>query len=550
MISDPRRPVRCAIYTRKSSEEGLEMSFNSLDAQREACQAFIASQRQEGWRALPSLYDDGGFSGGSMERPALKRLLEDVENGQVDTIVVYKVDRLTRSLADFAKIVEALDARSVSFVSVTQQFNTTTSMGRLTLNVLLSFAQFEREVTGERIRDKIAASKRKGMWMGGRAPLGYDVKQRKLVVNQEEARLVNDLYRRYLELGSVSKLKTYLDQQGLKSKKRVSATGKHSGGVSFFPGALYLILQNPIYLGEVRHRNDSYPGEHEAIIPRDLWELVQAKLKNDNQGRRNGVKANCSSLLVGLIQDAAGNRLSPSHTVKNGKRYRYYVSQATAQGSDRQSKAIRLPAYDIERQVSLRLQSFLQSPNEVMKGLALPGDGPELTHQLILAAKKRAEEWSMVSPAVVRDFVKRVVRRVVVGPDKIDLETRRSELRAFFTDNQLGASSRTVLQGQESRADDFIRLAVEARLKRCGGEMRLVVSPDSPKPQEITPILRAVVRAHRWREGVLAGEVFQPGQWPPSDSVSMRNIFAAFWAVPSLPRIFLRPSSTVVTLLT
>jgi DNA invertase Pin-like site-specific DNA recombinase len=483
------------------------MSFNSLDAQREACQAFIASQRQEGWRALPSLYDDGGFSGGSMERPALKRLLEDVENGMVDTIVVYKVDRLTRSLADFAKIVEALDARSVSFVSVTQQFNTTTSMGRLTLNVLLSFAQFEREVTGERIRDKIAASKCKGMWMGGRAPLGYDVKQRKLVVNREEARLVNDLYRRYLELGSVSKLKTYLDQQGLKSKKRVSATGNHSGGVSFFPGALYLILQNPIYLGEVRHRNHSYPGEHEAIIPRHLWELVQAKLKKGNQGRRNGVKANCSSLLVGLIQDAAGNRLSPSHTVKNGKRYRYYVSQATAQGSDRQSKAIRLPAYDIERQVSLRLQSFLQSPNEVMKGLALPGDGPELTHQLILAAKKQAEEWSMVSPAVVRDFVKRVVRRVVVGPDKIDLETSRSELRAFFTHNQLGASTRTVLQGQESRADDFIHLAVEARLKRCGGEMRLVVSPDSPKPQEITPILRAVVRAHRWREGVLAGEV-------------------------------------------
>jgi site-specific DNA recombinase len=283
MSSDPRRPVRCAIYTRKSSEEGLEMSFNSLDAQREACQAYIASQRQEGWRALPILYDDGGYSGGSMERPALKRLLEDVENGQVDTIVVYKVDRLTRSLADFAKIVEALDARGVSFVSVTQQFNTTTSMGRLTLNVLLSFAQFEREVTGERIRDKIAASKRKGMWMGGTVPLGYDVKQGKLVMNQEEARLVNDLYRWYLELGSVSKLKAYLDEQSIKSKKRISAAGKHSGGVSFFPGALYLILQNPIYLGEVRHRNESYPGEHKAIIPKDLWERVQAKLKSDNQ---------------------------------------------------------------------------------------------------------------------------------------------------------------------------------------------------------------------------------------------------------------------------
>jgi site-specific DNA recombinase len=507
MSSNPRLSARCAIYTRKSSEEGLEMSFNSLDAQREACQAFIASQRQEGWKALPTLYDDGGFSGGSMERPGLKRLLEDVENGQVDTIVVYKVDRLTRSLADFAKIVEALDARGVSFVSVTQQFNTTTSMGRLTLNVLLSFAQFEREVTGERIRDKIAASKRKGMWMGGRAPLGYDVKDRKLVANQQEASLVNELYRRYLELGSVSKLKAYLDQQGIKSKKRVSVTGNHSGGASFFPGALYLILQNPIYLGEVRHRNDVYRGEHEAIIQRDLWDGVQAKLRSANQGRRNGIKANCSSLLVGLIQDTAGNRFDPSHTVKNGKRYRYYVWQATAQGSDRQRKVIRLPAYDIERQVSLRLQSFLQSPNDVMKGLALPGDRPELTHHLILAARKQAAEWSTAPPTAVRDFVRRVVRRVVVDGDKIDVETSRSELRASFTDNRVGTSSRTVLQGQEASPDDLIRLSVEALLKRCGGEMRLVVSPDSPRPQEITPLVKAVVRAHRWREGVLTGEV-------------------------------------------
>lgn len=507
MSSDPRRAVRCAIYTRKSSEEGLEMSFNSLDAQREACQSFIASQRQEGWTALPTLYDDGGYSGGSMERPALKRLLEDIEDGRVDTIVVYKVDRLTRSLADFAKIVEALDARGVSFVSVTQQFNTTTSMGRLTLNVLLSFAQFEREVTGERIRDKIAASKRKGMWMGGRAPLGYDVKQRKLVVNQEEARLVNDLYRWYLELGSVSKLKAYLDEQSIKSKKRTSAAGKYSGGVSFFPGALYLILQNPIYLGEVRHRNESYPGEHQAIIPKDLWEQVQAKLRSNNQGRRNGIKANCSSMLVGLLQGAAGKRFSPSHTVKNGKRYRYYVLQSGAKDSDGQSKAIRLPAYDLERQVLLRLRSFLQSTNEVMKGLPVLGDHPELTQRLVTAAKKQAEEWPAASPSAVWDFVRKVVRRVVVNADKIDVEMSRSELRGFITDNQIDASYRAALQGQEASSDDIIRLTVEARLKRFGGEMRLVVSPDSSSSQEITPILRAVVRAHKWREDVLAGEV-------------------------------------------
>jgi hypothetical protein len=222
-------------------------------------------------------------------------------------------------------------------------------MGRLTLNILLSFAQFEREVAGERIRDKIAASKRKGMWMGGTIPLGYDVKQRKLVVNEEEAKLVNNIYRWYLELGSVSKLKTYLDQHGVKSKKRVSSAGCQSGGVSFLRGALYLILQNPAYRGEVRHQNQSYPGEHEAIIPRDLWEQVKAQLRSDNGGRRNEVRANCSSMLLGLLQDDEGNRFSPSHTVKNGKRYRYYVWQATATDSNRQSKAIRLPAYDVER---------------------------------------------------------------------------------------------------------------------------------------------------------------------------------------------------------
>jgi DNA invertase Pin-like site-specific DNA recombinase len=227
MSAETKAAIRCAIYTRKSSEEGLEQSFNSLDAQREACQAFIVSQRQEGWRALPARYDDGGFSGGSMERPALKQLLKDAEDGRVDTIVVYKVDRLTRSLADFAKIVEALDARGVSFVSVTQQFNTTTSMGRLTLNVLLSFAQFEREVTGERIRDKIAASKRKGMWMGSTIPLGYNLKERKLIVNPEEAKLVVRLFRRYLKLGCVSKLKVQLDQEGIKSKERVSEQAGH-----------------------------------------------------------------------------------------------------------------------------------------------------------------------------------------------------------------------------------------------------------------------------------------------------------------------------------
>src|ERR1700757_939705 len=278
--------VRCAIYTRKSSEEGLEQEFNSLQAQREACEAFINSQRHEGWVCLPAGYNDGGFSGATMERPALQRLLADITAGRVDTVVVYKIDRLTRSLADFAKIVEILDGRGASFVSVTQQFNTTTSMGRLTLNVLLSFAQFEREVIGERIRDKIAASKRKGMWMGGVPPLGYRVEDRKLLVIGSEAEIVRFIFRRYAELGSVRLLKEELAARNIKSRLRTSAAGRISGGKPFARGALYLMLQNRTYLGEIVHREQSYFGEHEPIIDQPLWDAVQTQIAS-NSAQRN-----------------------------------------------------------------------------------------------------------------------------------------------------------------------------------------------------------------------------------------------------------------------
>src|SRR5450756_354082 len=268
--------IPCAIYTRKSSEEGLEQDFNSLDAQREACAAYVLSQQHEGWRAIPTCYDDGGYSGGNMDRPALKKLLEDIDQKKIKVVVVYKVDRLTRALADFAKIVEIFDARGVSFVSVTQQFNTTTSMGRLTLNVLLSFAQFEREVTGERIRDKIAASKKKGMWMGGMPPLGFDVKNRKLVVNDAEARIVVEIYRRYLALKSVHALRDELADAGIKSKRRTRPDGAEYGGQKFSRGAFYLLLQNRLYRGEISHKGNSYPGEHPAIVDKPLWDEVQA----------------------------------------------------------------------------------------------------------------------------------------------------------------------------------------------------------------------------------------------------------------------------------
>jgi site-specific DNA recombinase len=278
--------VRCAIYTRKSSEEGLEQSFNSLEAQREACCAYILSQKHEGWTALNSQYDDGGFSGGTMDRPALKQLLDDIQAGKVDTVVVYKVDRLTRALNDFSKIIEVFDSHGVSFVSVTQQFNTTTSMGRLTLNVLLSFAQFEREVTGERIRDKVAASKKKGMWMGGSIPRGYDWVERRLIVNQNEAKTVLEIFQQYLRLGSVMKLKDYLDSKGIQTGARTSKTGRKSGGKNYSRGALYHLLNNRIYLGEIVHKGKSYTGEHKAIVPQELWDKIADRLKANNRAHR------------------------------------------------------------------------------------------------------------------------------------------------------------------------------------------------------------------------------------------------------------------------
>src|SRR5689334_16248753 len=275
---------RCAIYTRKSSEEGLEQGFNSLHAQREACESFIKSQTGEGWRLIQTTYDDGGLSGGNMERPALKHLLADIVSGLFDVVVVYKVDRLTRSLADFAKMVEVFDARGVSFVAVTQQFNTTTSMGRLTLNVLLSFAQFEREVTGERIRDKIAASKRKGIWMGGLVPLGYEVRERQLIINEAEATTVRHIFTRYCEFGSVRLLKEELDRNGVRSKLRVSKDGVESGGQAFSRGALYTLLRNPIYVGEIRHKGVCHPGQHAPIVNRAIWDKVAKLLLEHSTG--------------------------------------------------------------------------------------------------------------------------------------------------------------------------------------------------------------------------------------------------------------------------
>ena len=346
--------LRCAIYTRVSTDQGLEQDFNSLDAQREASEAYIKSQAHEGWRLIRDHYDDGGYSGGSMDRPALQKLLADVEARRIEVIVVYKVDRLTRSLADFAKLVELFDKHEVSFVSVTQSFNTTTSMGRLTLNVLLSFAQFEREVTGERIRDKIAASKKKGMWMGGVVPLGYLVEDRALHIVDDHAEIVRSLFRRYLEAGSVVRLKQQLDGEGFRLPVRIDGAGRSTGGGPLSRGHIYKILSNPIYIGRIAHKGQVHQGQHQSIVPQDLWDRVQQSLQHhQGAGRAGRTRQSFEALLAGKLFDDRGNRMSPSWAKKGSKRWRYYISQATLQGDKSKAGSIvRVPAAALEALVA------------------------------------------------------------------------------------------------------------------------------------------------------------------------------------------------------
>lgn len=357
-MSPPQKVSRCAIYTRKSTEHNLDLEFNSLDAQREACEAYIKSQAHEGWRLVPAFYDDGGISGASLGRPALQTLLAEIAAGKIDTVVVYKVDRLTRSLADFAKLVELFDQHGVSFVSITQSFNTTTSMGRLTLNVLLSFAQFEREVIGERVRDKISASKRKGIWVGGPVPLGYASVNKKLVVVPEEAKTVREIFRRYLELRSVRLLAADLDKRGIRSKIRNLSGGRTSGGGRFGVGALSHVLKNRCYVGEIAYRNEVHAGEHQAILDRSLFEEVQGTLVTNNVERGLKLKG-MPALLAGRIYDDRGNRMLPTHAVKAGVRYRYYVSSAIQQKRDRDIGSVaRVPAPEIEDIVTRAAQGL------------------------------------------------------------------------------------------------------------------------------------------------------------------------------------------------
>jgi len=484
--------IRCAIYTRKSSEEGLEQEFNSLQAQREACEAFIKSQRHEGWVCLADRYDDGGLSGATMGRPALQQLLAEIQADRVNIVVVYKVDRLTRSLADFAKIVETLDAKGASFVSVTQQFNTTTSMGRLTLNVLLSFAQFEREVTGERIRDKIAASKKKGMWMGGVPPLGYQARDRGLVVVDNEAATVRYIFRRYAELGSIRLLQEELDAQGLKSKCRTSTSGRLWGGKPFARGALYLMLQNRIYRGEIVHKERSYPGEHTPIIDPELWDAVQAQLAGNVAQRNAGGRTAQPSLLAALLFDGDGNRMTPSHAVTKGTRYRYYVSRPLIikDRADR-SAGLRIPAGEIEQLVASRVREWMLDPGSVYQAISAWISDPSAQQRLVVRAAEIGKQLSELPPARTRVVLTALIERVEVRVDQVHIHLRPRGLGVLF---DVAAASQSILD------EETVILSVPARLRRAGMEIRMLINGTDPfavvKPDR--RLIKLLVRARRF----------------------------------------------------
>ena len=492
--------IRCAIYTRKSSEEGLEQSFNSLDAQREACESYIQSQRHEGWHALAAHYDDGGFSGGNMERPALKRLMADIQEGKINTVVVYKVDRLTRSLADFAKIIEKFDAHKVSFVSVTQQFNTTTSMGRLTLNVLLSFAQFEREVTGERIRDKIAASKKRGMWMGGIVPLGYELRDRKLHIHPEEAAIVRTIYSNYLRLGCVMALKEYLDQNGIRSKPRSRFIGTNPPATSFSRGGLYLILRSHIYVGEIFHKGATYPGKHEAIIDRVQWNKVQELLRVNQQGKRRKTRVTKASLLTGILFDAVGNLYTPTHAKKGGRRYRYYTSQAVIHKAVETDVPARIPAHDLEVAVTDRILAFLKSPKQVLGALVPSGQrsrGGRFADLLRQASEKVSSSARALSDTRER-FIRAILERVVIHQDEVEVLIRKDTLI-----HQLAGKTAP----PSTTGHDVLRLQCPFRHAVQGKAVRLIVGDRQPPPAANTmAILKAIARARTWRDQIIAGE--------------------------------------------
>src|SRR4051794_38597689 len=513
---DPGRK-RCAIYTRKSSEEGLEQEFNSLAAQREACEAYIRSQQHEGWVLATTRYDDGGFSGGNLERPALQHLLADIRSGRIDIVVVYKVDRLTRSLADFARLVELFDAESVSFVSVTQQFNTTSSMGRLTLNVLLSFAQFEREVTGERIRDKIAASKKKGMWMGGNAPLGYDADKRALMINPAEAETVRRIFALYREHGCVRRVKDEADRLELRTRRHRSAKGAERGGAPFSRGHLYRLLANPIYTGRITHKDQLSPGQHPALIDDETWNAVRNRLTANAANYRRRDRAAEPSLLAGLLVGAQGERLTPSHAVKKGRRYRYYVSAALiAEPVNNGRQSWRFAAHEIEDCVIGILVDALTSPARLFEGLGAPDMSSDLVRRLLGRAARFAVALRS-SPAERAKIVRELVEKVILEENRIVIKMRRAAL--------LGGD--VPLCASEQPRDRAGELTAAIDYKRRGAETKLVL-PGLARHHQASrcdpALIKAIARGRAWFEELATGRARSLQELADRDCIARRYI--------------------------
>ena len=464
---------RCAIYTRKSTEEGLEQDFNSLDAQREACHSYILSQKAESWMALKDHYDDGGFSGGNMDRPALKKLMSDIEAGKVHIVVVYKIDRLTRSLMDFARLVDVFDKHGVTFVSITQSFNTTTSMGRLTLNVLLSFAQFEREVTGERIRDKVAASRKKGMWMGGSVPLGYKVRDKALLIHEEHAVLVKRIFHAYEEMGSFLKLQAYLEKGGYKTQN----------GYLFNRGGLHALLTNPIYIGKVRHRKQVYDGLHQAIISQELWDAVQKKLGGSPKERE--VKSVSQGfLLQGLLYDESGSLYAPVFTDKSQQLYRYYVSRSkSGKRVVPEASRERLPAQEIETFVEKALRCHIEDPQKLAEMLSMDH---ALDHALL---QNLSSECIRTDTDIV---IRKAIRKIIIRYDHLEMHISRSGLLSLLQ------------QGDNEMAEEIYTLKTPFRIKRALKGTLIIRPPATRTPEDIFSLpphkLKNLVRGIVWRD--------------------------------------------------
>lgn len=485
MKTAEKKIFKCAIYTRKSSEEGLEQDFNSLDAQREACEAYIKSQQHEGWILIEKHYNDGGFSGGTLDRPALKELFKDVEDGKVDIIVVYKVDRLTRSLMDFAKIVDIFDKQETSFVSITQQFNTTTSMGRLTLNILLSFAQFEREVTGERIRDKFAASKKKGMWMNGVAPMGYKSENRTLIIEEENAQKIRTIFNKYLELKSIHLLKTYLEENNVHTK-----TGK-----TFGKGHLYRILESKTYIGKIEHKGKVYEGLHEAIIEEEIFNKAQ-KLLSENRIRKScSIDKKDPSLLAGKLFDDKNNYMSPSHSNTRNRKYRYYVSQALIQHRRNEAGIVsKIPAGEIEKVVTQEIKDFVLDSYNIQ---------PLLKESKI---QKQKDLLNNISSKIDNQFIRTILSKVVIYKGKVEITICKDQLLKV-----LEAIAYDSAYPEETKCETKTPLILTKNIKITAtsnnGSVLILTDSDTQQPEINLTLVKAIAKSYLWNKQLISGEV-------------------------------------------